>query len=328
MAGVLVAAGLLPHLVRRRDERRAEPGEDGLGGPIPGTQTSLIATDDGAELHIVERGSGPPLLLVHGLALDHRTWHHQFLDLTDDFRLIAVDLRGHGRSTTGEDPIGPGRFAADLATVLVQMDLHNTVVVGHSLGGTVIGQLCADHPDLVRDRAAGLVFVDTFASAIAGEGRFREKVSPTLIRVAARMRTRSEPRGNPATSALAYTMARSPFGPHPHPDHVRLTLTMGAAAAPATVSAATVGNIAYDVRGALGAIDLPSLVIRGSRDTLSTERSTAQLSAALAHPEVVVLEGCGHLPMLEDRTRFGAVLHRFAARAPLPSRRGQRIVPA
>jgi pimeloyl-ACP methyl ester carboxylesterase len=109
-------------------------------------------------------------------------------------------------------------------------------------------------------------------------------------------------------------MARSPFGPNPHPDHVRLTLAMAAAAAPATVSAATVGNITYDVRSALGAIDLPSLVIRGSRDTLSTERSTAQLSAALARPEVVVFDGCGHLPMFEDRERFTATLRTFARR--------------
>ena len=192
------------------------------------------------------------------------------------------------------------------------MDLRRTVIVGHSLGGTVVGQLCADHPDLVRDRAAGLVFVDTFASAIAGEGRFRETISPTLIRTAARMRTRAEPRGAPATSALAYAVARSPFGPNPNPDHVRLTLTMGAAVAPATVSAATAGNLAYDVRHALGAIDLPSLVIRGSRDTLSTRRSTAQLSAALARPEVVVFDGCGHLPMFEDRKRFSEVLGGFA----------------
>ena len=246
------------------------------------------------------------------MALDHRTWHHQFLDLADDFRVIAVDLRGHGRSTTGEDPISPRRFAADLATVLEEMDLHNTVIVGHSLGGTVVGQLCADHPDLVQDRAAGLVFVDTFASAIAGEGRFRETISPTLIRAAARVRTGTEPRATPATSALSYAMARSPFGPNPHPDHVRLTLTMGAATAPSTVSAATVANIAYDVRTSLGAIDLPSLVIRGSRDTLSTERSTTQLSAALARPEVVVFDGCGHLPMLEDREHFSEVLRRFA----------------
>ena len=70
------------------------------------------------------------------------------------------------------------------------------VVAGHSLGGTVVGQLCADRADLVREPAAGLVFIDTFAAAIVGEGRLRELTSPSLIRGSARLRTGTEPRGS------------------------------------------------------------------------------------------------------------------------------------
>ena len=80
------------------------------------------------------------------------------------------------------------------------------------------------------------------------------------------------------------------------------------------MSGATVANIDYDVRDALGQIDRPSLVIRGEHDTLATARSAAQLEAALADAEVVVFEGCGHLPMLEDRARFSELLAAFAAR--------------
>ena len=311
---VVVALVLVvPRLVVRGDERRASP-PTGLGDPIPGGRTTTVTTDDGAELAVEEWGAGPPIVLVHGLSLDHRSWHYQYVDLADRFRLVGVDLRGHGRSTLGSEPVGPHRFAADLAAVLEQLDLRDAVVVGHSLGGTVVGQLCADRADLVHERVAGLVFVGTFASAIAGEGRFRELFSPTMIRLAARFQTSTEPRGEANTRPLAYVMARSPFGPHPQPEQVRFTLDMGSATAPAVMGGATLANIDYDVRDALGEIDRPSLVVRGANDSLSTERSVAQLEAALADPEVVTFEGCGHLPMLEDRARFADVLAGFVDR--------------
>ena len=318
----MVGLGLVvvvPPLVRRGDERRATP-PIGLRDPVPGGRATTVTTDDGAELHVVEWGEGTPIVLVHGLALDHRTWHHQYADLADRCRLVGVDLRGHGRSTLGDEPFGPHRSAADVATVFEQLDLHGAVLVGHSLGGTVVGQLCADRPDLVRDRIVGLVFVGTFASSIAGEGRFRETFSPLLVRTAARFQTRTEPRGEASTGALAYAMARSPFGPHPQAEQVRFTLDMGAACAPAVMGAATVANLEYDVREALQQVDRPSLVIRGEHDTLATARSAAQLEAALPEVELVVVEGSGHLPMLEAPDEFTDLLVRFAARVTGPTR--------
>src|SRR3954447_26536221 len=74
-AGALAAVGLVPRAFRRMDERRPAGTPAGLGDTVPGTEVSQLTSDDGAELHVVERGRGDPLLLVHGLSLDHRTWH-------------------------------------------------------------------------------------------------------------------------------------------------------------------------------------------------------------------------------------------------------------
>lgn len=313
VALVVVASIVVPRLVLRSDLRRAEP-PTGLAQPVPGARTTTVSTDDGAQLHVEEWGSGPPIVFVHGLALDHRTWHHQYLALADRYRLVGIDLRGHGRSTLGADDFGSHRSAADLAAVFEQLDLRGAVLVGHSLGGTVVGQLCADRPDLLGERVAGLGFVDTFASAFAGEGWFRERLSPTLVRFAARFQTRTEPRGTASTSALAYAMARQPFGPHPQPEAVRHTLSMGAACAPAVVGAATVGNLDYDVREELQVVDCPVLVVRGEHDSLATPRSAGQFATALPDAEMVVLDDSGHLPMLELPHRFTELLDGFATR--------------
>ena len=309
-AGVVGLAIGIPRVVRGRDDRRASSTE--LTGPAPVLEHHTVVSSDGTLIHVAESGAGPPLVLIHGLSLTHDLWRYQFSDLADRFRVIAYDLRGHGKSTIGTDGIGPHQSAADLLAVLEQLDIDGAVVAGHSIGGTVLGQFCADHPDVVRQRIAGLVFVDTFASAIAGEGRLREMCSPALAQISARLAARRKP-GRTGT-ATEYLAARTPFGPHPNAEHVRFTLELGAQTEPSVVSQAAIANLAYDVRDALGDIDVPALVIRGSADRLSTARSTEQLRHALAQPTVHIIQGAGHLPMLEARSDFDDLVSTFGLR--------------
>jgi pimeloyl-ACP methyl ester carboxylesterase len=311
VAAGLVALGVaIPRVVRRRDERRGPRSE--LTGPELVLERHTVTSSDGSFIHVAECGSGPPVVLIHGLSLTHDLWRYQFIDLADRFRVIAYDLRGHGESTIGTDGIGPHQSAADLLAVLEQLDIDGAVVAGHSIGGTVLGQFCADHPDVARQRIGGLVFVDTFASAIAGEGRFREICSPALARVSALLAAKRKP-GRTGTVS-AYLAARSPFGPRPNAEHVRFTLELGANTDPSVVSLSTIANLTFDVRDALGDVDVPSLVIRGSADRLSTARSTEQLRQALAHPTVEIIQGVGHLPMLEARAEFDDLVSTFTQR--------------
>ncbi len=143
-AGVVGLAIAVPRVVRRRDDRRASSSE--LTGPAPVLEHHTVTSSDGTLIHVAELGAGPPLVLIHGLSLTHDLWRYQFIDLADRFRVIAYDLRGHGKSTIGTDGIGPHQSAADLLAVLEQLDIDGAVVAGHSIGGTVLGQFCADHP--------------------------------------------------------------------------------------------------------------------------------------------------------------------------------------
>ena len=110
---------------------------------------------NGADLYFEERGSGPPLLLIHGLAADADVWGASLDDLAADHRILAYDRRGYTRS--GQVPRGDfRRDGEDAAELLRALDAAPATVVGWSSGGIVALDLAVHHPDVV----AGLVLLE------------------------------------------------------------------------------------------------------------------------------------------------------------------------
>ncbi|MCU1499787.1 MAG: putative hydrolase or acyltransferase of alpha/beta superfamily, partial [Acidimicrobiales bacterium] len=125
-----------------------------------------IATPDGGSVHVIEKGEGRPLVLLHGITLRSDVWAPQFHQLADRYRVVAVDLRGHGGSRAGSDGFGLPRLAGDLAAVLEELDLRDAILVGHSMGGMTIMEFSGLYPDVLAERVAGLVFVATRAHQV------------------------------------------------------------------------------------------------------------------------------------------------------------------
>jgi Predicted hydrolases or acyltransferases (alpha/beta hydrolase superfamily) len=116
---------------------------------------------DGVRLYYDETGSGAPLLFVHGLGSSGRDWAEQVDYFADEYRVLRIDLRGHGRSERAEGPYHMAQFARDVAVFLRKMDAVPAHVVGLSMGGMVTLQLGADAPRLTRS----LVVVNSAADA-------------------------------------------------------------------------------------------------------------------------------------------------------------------
>ena len=112
---------------------------------------------DGVKLGYEESGSGdPPLLLVHGWTGNRWFMHEQAAHFAADHRVVSVDLRGHGESDAPEQEYTIDGFADDLAWMIGELGLDHPIVVGHSMGGTVVVQLAASRGNLL----GGIVLLD------------------------------------------------------------------------------------------------------------------------------------------------------------------------
>lgn len=108
------------------------------------------------EIHYELHGDrGPVVLLVHGLGSSLRDWEYQVTDLAARYRVLTIDLRGHGK-TSRKGPITMAGFAADLRELLVALGIRSAYVIGISLGASVAFQIAVDYPELVD----GLVIIN------------------------------------------------------------------------------------------------------------------------------------------------------------------------
>lgn len=116
-------------------------------------------TVDDTSIYYEEHGAGPPVVLLHGLGSSTQDWFAQIPHLAERYRVIACDLRGHGKSGIPPGPYSIAQFARDVAVVLRRLDATPAHVVGLSMGGMVAFELAVGAPALVRS----LVVINSMA---------------------------------------------------------------------------------------------------------------------------------------------------------------------
>ena len=97
--------------------------------------------------HYTDQGSGPPLLLLHGLGSSERDWEYQVPALTEHYRVLCLDSRGHGQTEKGGNGYSIPLFAADCLAFIQAMELEKPHIVGRSLGGMIAFQLATNSPE-------------------------------------------------------------------------------------------------------------------------------------------------------------------------------------
>ena len=286
--------------------------------PPPDAVHRDISVSDGGSLHVVERGTGRPLVLLHGITLSALTWHYQLQDLAGELRVIAVDHRGHGSSKPGDGGWELDRLALDVRELLEDLDLRDAVIVGHSMGGMVTLRLALDHPEVVRERVAGIVLMSTSGTPVHRLAAWKvlaDAVTPSVKRGLA-LGDRL-PGGLFPASDLSALVFRVGMGRGASPEHVELNRLMTASTPVSVWSELMSGVVGFDVHDRLHEIDVPALVLVGTRDLLTPPAAARTLVAGLRRARPLVgFPGAGHMLMLERRHEVNEALVRFAKDLP------------
>ena len=263
-----------------------------------------LRTND-VETYYESRGSGPPVVFVHGAWVDRRQWTPQVEALADDYRVVTYDVRGHGRTgPSAEERYSVELFAADLRALIEALGLDRPVVCGLSLGG-MIAQAYAARYDELR----GLVLADT---AVSTRLTWKDTLTSLLAPKWA-MTSTVRLLGPRRYVDVAFWLARVTrdadwFGRDPAvAAYVRETMSAFDAREFNKVFGAT-----YDFRRVdLGAITAPTLVLDGEFESDSVFEHTAHLQRSLADVRTGVIPEAGHTSNMENPEAFTAELQAF-----------------
>jgi pimeloyl-ACP methyl ester carboxylesterase len=268
---------------------------------------------NGQEFSYLESGVGPALLFIHGLTGSQRNWAHLVDALNHDHRVLAPDLFGHGASAKVMGDYSLGAHAATLRDLLDLLGIDRVTLVGHSFGGGIAMQFCYLFPE----RVERLVLVSS-----GGLGR---DVSP-LLRAATLpgaewvlpLIASSWVRGR--VEAAGRILARGGWRASPEVTEIWRGFTSLADADTRRAFLATTrgvidpGGQTVTAHGHLPmAIEIPTLVVWGTRDRMIPAWHATTAHQAIAGSQVELFVGAGHFPHLDEPERFAKVLGEFMA---------------
>lgn len=253
-------------------------------------------------LHVEAIGSGPPLVLVHGgPGMDH-TYFRPWLDrLADSYTIHFFDLRGHGRNSSHDGGLGPDAWIED-----IDLAIHgaggNVTLLGHSFGGFLALEYVLAHPS----RVSRLILSNTGPAfdypelLMANAEARRPDLVPSLIQLLS----------GPIDSDEAYRKGMEVVLPlyfEREVDTGPLFGDMLFSAEAYNAGAAWMGD--FDVRQRLPEIRCPTTVIASDSDWIMPfARTGTVLAEGISGAELVVLEGCGHFPWVEDTEGYLAAV--------------------
>jgi 3-oxoadipate enol-lactonase len=254
------------------------------------------------ELAYDDLGAGPAVVLVHGHPFNRSMWAPQLAALRGSYRVIAPDLRGFGDSPVTPGTVTMRELADDVTRLLDRIGVGSAAIVGLSMGGLVVMELAAAHPD--RWWALGLVATTA---------------QPVTAAEQADRRARADLAEREGMAPIARGMNERLYGPDPDPAVVASITAMMLATSPPGAAAAFRGRaLRPDYRPLLKELDVDAFVCVGDKDTWSDAAVTEELAASLRRPRKLVLKDVGHLPNLERPEVFNAELATFLDAAARP----------
>ena len=268
-------------------------------------RTHQVSGGGGVQLHVQETGnrSGRPVLFIHGLSQSGLAWHRQLhSELARDFRLVALDLRGHGESERPAGVYGDSDlWAEDIAAVIRSLDLERPILTGWSYGGVVICDYLSRYGE---GRVGGVQLV----GAICGlGGPVLPFLGPRFLAAVPGLFLTDAEESVAALRAFGRLLTREPMGA----EESYLVLGTAAAAPPRVRQGLLNRTLDYDTL--LARLRKPVLITHGLEDEVVLSVMADHNASIIRHAQTSYYPRIGHAPFWEDPDRFNTELRSFAA---------------
>ncbi|HEY4718227.1 MAG TPA: alpha/beta fold hydrolase [Anaerolineales bacterium] len=250
-------------------------------------------------LHFEAKGSGTPLLLIHGFPLSSRMWAGQMEALSSQAQVLAPDLPGFGDSPLSDTVYTVERYAEDCAAVLDALDLLEPVAVG---GLSMGGYIALAFARLFPERVGALLLLSTRAGADSAESKANRDKAITGVKehgasavteaMLPKLLAPANYAGQPAMAAEARELMRTAS-----PDGI--------------VAALSAMRDRPDATGQLGNLGVPTLIVHGKDDQLIPSSEAEAMAAAIRGSQLHLIAQAGHLPNLEQPEEFNHILSKF-----------------
>ena len=284
--------------------RPADVSFDEVRSAVPNSEASKFVEIDGVRVHYQEKGTGTPLVLLHGYTSSTYSWKDVFEPLSKNFRVIAVDLKGFGFSEKRDGDYTRRAQAVLVAHLLDYLKIERAWLCGNSMGGEIALNVALQNPQ----RVAGLILIDSAGVEVSGGS----SLAPGYAKL---------PFVAPALTALALTsdrLVREGLEKSFYDDakitdervayYYRPLRTRGGQLA-ALRARPQAGQ--FPIEQDLNRISAPTLIIWDAEDAVIPLEAGRKLNSLIKDSKLVVIEKCGHLPqeemperVLDEMTNF------------------------
>lgn len=253
-------------------------------------------------LHYDERGSGPPVILLHGFPVDSRMWSAQLDGLSSHHRIIAPDFRGFGRSRH-DGPFTLESLADDIHAFAISLGIVPFTLGGLSMGGYVALAYARRYPRTLR----ALMLIDTKSQADTQDAKDNRNRLITLARE----------KGASAVTDDMLPKLLAPATLDHRPDIVKALREMADNNPPAALAQALAAMRDRPERtDMLKSIAVPTLIIVGEADSATPPEIADAMQKLIPGSQLAVIPGAGHMSPLEQPAAVNAAIARFLASLP------------
>jgi 3-oxoadipate enol-lactonase len=260
------------------------------------------------ELHLREEGTGPAVLLLHGLGGDHTVWNEVIRPLAADHRVLAPDLRGHGRSAAPVDATYSfAEMQADVLHLLETKELSKVHLVGLSAGGFLSLQMALSAPERLRS----LVTIGAASHCDAHTRAMGERWAETLK--------------DQGFDAYVLRLLKDLYYPDWVEAHVEYVDRLRSSLRREDQRGAVAWGLAvrsFDLRGRTGRIRLPTFVIHGVDDQVVDSAHARLLRVSIPGAQLRLFPQTGHLVPVERPAETVTAIREWVARAETPTSSG------